>query len=259
MFHCWKDICGLKLPRRVAISENDRLYIYSLWKIGAWLFLQNLLCNFFSVSIYYNLFGSINTLRCGTKRQAYRKLMKNCKCEMKFLLLFSQNRKRSVWSTPVSFRVHVFAEVREHGVGYYAFSTDEETRKEQQERLNRLRQATKAARSRAEDADAERRAALAERLKKVRQRKRLRAGLPLVDKDEEEEEAAEKKAKEEEEERAKSAEAGEGEESQEFGPMPASDEAGEKTLAKKVEQKKPIVRPWDLGKIGVQLGPGTLA
>jgi hypothetical protein len=31
LFHCWKDICGLKLPRRVATSENDRLHIYILW------------------------------------------------------------------------------------------------------------------------------------------------------------------------------------------------------------------------------------
>ncbi len=30
LFHSWKDICGLKLPRRVAKSENDRLHIYSL-------------------------------------------------------------------------------------------------------------------------------------------------------------------------------------------------------------------------------------
>jgi hypothetical protein len=31
LLHCWKDICGLKLPRRVATSENDRLRIYSPW------------------------------------------------------------------------------------------------------------------------------------------------------------------------------------------------------------------------------------
>ena len=131
-------------------------------------------------------------------------------------------------------------------MGYFAYSTDEGTRKAQQERLSQLRKATKAARSKAEDADAERKQALAERLKKVRQRKRLRAGLPLVEKDDEEEEKkdVEPTVKEEEE-------------SEDIGPMPAGVEEKPGGKSKKPEQKKPIVRPWDLGKIGVQLGPGT--
>jgi hypothetical protein len=35
MVHCWKDMCGLKLPRRKATPERDRLHIYSLCIIVA--------------------------------------------------------------------------------------------------------------------------------------------------------------------------------------------------------------------------------
>ncbi|CAG0921335.1 unnamed protein product [Notodromas monacha] len=130
-------------------------------------------------------------------------------------------------------------EVRDHGVGYYAFSTDEATRLLQQQRLDELRRSTKAARSKAVDTAAERKSALEERLRKVRQRKRLRAGLPLTEEDLEDappkpaeiiptkEESVDAEQKEEEE--------GEEKESVE-------------------KKKKKIVRPWDFGKIGVKMG-----
>jgi hypothetical protein len=31
LFHCWIDNFGLKLPSRVAASDNDHLHMYSLW------------------------------------------------------------------------------------------------------------------------------------------------------------------------------------------------------------------------------------
>ncbi|XP_045197619.2 coiled-coil domain-containing protein 174-like isoform X2 [Mercenaria mercenaria] len=69
-------------------------------------------------------------------------------------------------------------EIRTHGVGFYKFDKEESVRQEQMEQLNKLRQETKDERSKSERIKEKRKAALAARLAKVKQRKREKLGLP---------------------------------------------------------------------------------
>lgn len=70
------------------------------------------------------------------------------------------------------------SEARQHGVGYYAFSKDEEERAQQQAALNKLRVETEKEQKRAKDLKAIREQQLAARMKAARNRKRARMGLP---------------------------------------------------------------------------------
>ncbi|PIK42840.1 putative coiled-coil domain-containing protein [Apostichopus japonicus] len=69
-----------------------------------------------------------------------------------------------------------FDEVRTHGVGYFDFAKDEDTRDEQLKTLNYLRDETVDKRSKREELKAKRKAALEARLEKVRQRKKIKMG-----------------------------------------------------------------------------------
>lgn len=69
-------------------------------------------------------------------------------------------------------------EARSHGVGYYGFSKDEETRAQQQEALRKLRQETEEHQKKAQDLRAMREKQMAIRAKAARNRKRIRMGLP---------------------------------------------------------------------------------
>lgn len=68
-------------------------------------------------------------------------------------------------------------EVRTHGVGFYKFDKDEKARQEQMEQLVNLREQTKEERSKSERIKEKRKATLAARLAKVKQRKRQKLGL----------------------------------------------------------------------------------
>lgn len=72
----------------------------------------------------------------------------------------------------------LFDEARTHGVGYYGFSKHEETRKKQQDALNKLRQETKQEQKKSKDLKEMREKQLAARVRAAENRKRARMGLP---------------------------------------------------------------------------------
>ncbi|KAJ2954819.1 hypothetical protein O0L34_g3131 [Tuta absoluta] len=78
----------------------------------------------------------------------------------------------------------LFDEARMHGVGYFAFSTDEKVRREQMEELLSRREETLRAQAAAEAARRRQDDLLAARLRAARARQRLRAGLPPEDPEE---------------------------------------------------------------------------
>nr|XP_046239841.1 coiled-coil domain-containing protein 174 [Scatophagus argus] len=132
-------------------------------------------------------------------------------------------------------------EARELGVGYFAFSQDEENRRKQRETLDMLRDQTMDQRTKREHLKEKRQAILQARLAKVRQRKMKKAKL-----DGAEDEPVEKENEGDE---------GEGEL---IGPSPPPEDLPEISTVKKVEveiqERKdtkpgvPYIREWDRGK-----------
>lgn len=72
-----------------------------------------------------------------------------------------------------------YIEVREHGVGYYSFSTDEKERHRQQAELKKLREQTKTTQMSVQKLKEKRAAQMAIRLKAIKRRKKEKLGLPL--------------------------------------------------------------------------------
>ena len=140
----------------------------------------------------------------------------------------------------------LFDEARSHGAGFYRFSKDEVARTAEREELDTLHEETKKARNEADKNKAKKKAALAERLRKVRDRKRLRMGLPMLPQPEGEEN---------------------GEEGEEVAEKPDDDDEGGsfeqklmlnlKAMREEAEEKererkrRSMVREWDVGKEGV--------
>ncbi|XP_027859443.1 coiled-coil domain-containing protein 174 [Xiphophorus couchianus] len=132
-------------------------------------------------------------------------------------------------------------EARELGVGYFAFSQDQEQRRKQRETLDMLRDQTTDQRTKRERLKEKRQAVLQARLAKVRQRKMKKSKL---DGTEEEEKEEENQVEEEEDEPV--------------GPIPQPDVPPEVSTLKRVEveiQERrdtkpgvPHVREWDRGK-----------
>ncbi|XP_040014381.1 coiled-coil domain-containing protein 174 [Xiphias gladius] len=132
-------------------------------------------------------------------------------------------------------------EARELGVGYFAFSQDEEQRRKQRETLDMLRDQTTDQRSKRERLKEKRQALLQARLAKVRQRKMKKIKLDGTEEEEREEENG-----------------GEEEEGELIGPPPPPEDSPEVSIVKKVEveiQERrdtkpgvPHVREWDRGK-----------
>ncbi|XP_011197097.1 coiled-coil domain-containing protein 174 [Zeugodacus cucurbitae] len=83
-----------------------------------------------------------------------------------------------------------FDEARQHGVGYYTFSTDEEERKKQQKELEDARQSTIEEQNRREQLRAHREKIISERVLAAKNRQRARLGLPPLEKVEENEKYA---------------------------------------------------------------------
>lgn len=128
-------------------------------------------------------------------------------------------------------------EARELGVGYFAFSHDEEERRKQRDTLDMLRDQTTEQRNKRERLKEKRQVLLKARLAKVRQRKMKKAKLDGI---EDEEETKEEPEPEEEE------------------PEPLPEDVPEVSIVKKVEveiQERrdtkpgvPYIREWDRGK-----------
>lgn len=73
----------------------------------------------------------------------------------------------------------MYTEVREHGVGYYTFSTDEKERHRQQAELKKLREQTKSTQISVQKLKEKRASQMAARLKAVKRRKKEKLGLPI--------------------------------------------------------------------------------
>ncbi|XP_058822462.1 coiled-coil domain-containing protein 174 [Topomyia yanbarensis] len=135
----------------------------------------------------------------------------------------------------VTYQDVLFDEARQHGVGYYAFSTDREERTHQQHELDALREATIDAQKEKDDLRKARDKIIADRVKAAKARQRARLGLPP------EEEEPQTEAKDEElydttaEKKRLKAEAKE-------------KKNKEKEEKKRNRERLKHVRPWDEGK-----------
>lgn len=168
--------------------------------------------------------------------------------------------------------MYVRVEVRSHGVGYYAFSKDEEKRSEQLNLLNKLREQvccshthkhtlihtykhthtliqTVNQREKKLKLQEKRKALMAARLAKVRERKQLKQPVTQVEVEPDTTEGTVEEGKEEEEGCGLT-------EVKVFDPIAAmidselshAREKAEKDGGDKAQTKKPYVRPWDKGK-----------
>ncbi|XP_055848396.1 coiled-coil domain-containing protein 174 [Episyrphus balteatus] len=122
-----------------------------------------------------------------------------------------------------------FDEARQHGVGYYAFSTDEEERARQQKELEETRKKTLNEQANKEAQRNYREKIIAERVKAAKNRQRARLGLPPLE-DEEIEDKPAKETKEERKQRKK-------EEKQK--------RRKEKEEQIREEERQSHIRPWD--------------
>ena len=127
----------------------------------------------------------------------------------------------------------LYDEARTHGAAFYRFARNESDRQSQMENLKSLHRETLETRNQVATAKAKREAAMAARLKKVRDKKRLKMGLPALP-DEPEEQQPEVEVEK-------------------------SVMEGLKELREAEEQKmrKSIVREWDVGKDGVEAKEAT--
>lgn len=135
-----------------------------------------------------------------------------------------------------------FDEARQHGVGYYAFSTDEEERKKQQRELEKAREQTLEEQKRREFLKEQREKIIAERVLAAKNRQRARLGLPPLEKEEyskQKEVTEEKPSESKEERRARKKE----------------EKLAKKKLKEEQEREKERlnhIRPWDQNKEGLQ-------
>ncbi len=136
----------------------------------------------------------------------------------------------------------LFDEARTHGAGYYRFSRDEAQRAAEKEELDTMHEETLKARKEADRSKAKRKAALAERLKKVRERKRVRMGLPLKEEEEKDVKAEDENDSEEEKHDERSILEG----------LKAM-----RRLEEEERKKRAPVREWDKGKEGVEKSSTT--
>ncbi|XP_062124673.1 coiled-coil domain-containing protein 174 [Drosophila sulfurigaster albostrigata] len=136
-----------------------------------------------------------------------------------------------------------FDEARTHGVGYYAFSTDEAERKQQQRELEQARKATQSEQKRRDDLRAQRDKIVADRVFAAKNRIRARNGLPPISKEDYEREEQLKK----DEAAAETAER-EREQKQKADKVSAEKAAEE---AEREELRKEHIRDWDRDKSGV--------
>lgn len=90
----------------------------------------------------------------------------------------------------------LFDEVRDHGTGYYKFDRDEDIRAQQIRELKKLSEQTAANRNKVKKDRTSKKSLLKAKLRKIKNKKRAKAGLPLLpeeDSSEDEEETEEKK------------------------------------------------------------------
>ncbi|XP_055906202.1 coiled-coil domain-containing protein 174 [Eupeodes corollae] len=135
-----------------------------------------------------------------------------------------------------------FDEARQHGVGYYAFSTDEEERARQQKELEETRKRTLNEQANKESQRIHREKIIAERVKAAKNRQRARLGLPPLEDEEIKEDEKPKETKEERKLRKKAEK---------------QKRRQEKEEKLREEERQNHVRPWDKKKTGVHSEPDT--
>merc|ERR1711962_326547 len=91
----------------------------------------------------------------------------------------AKEEEENLRKTKLHYREVLYDEARTHGAAFYNFSRDETKRTEELDNLEAMHKETEATRSANDRAKAKRKAVLALRLKRVRDRKRLKMGLPV--------------------------------------------------------------------------------
>ncbi|VVC27943.1 Protein of unknown function DUF4078 [Cinara cedri] len=142
-------------------------------------------------------------------------------------LKWEEEERKLAERTDIHYEDIRFDEVREHGVGYYSFSTDEKERHRQQAELKKLREQTKSTQITVQKLKERRAAQMAARLKAVKRRKKEKLGLPLDSSSEDEAPPAKE-------------------------PSPKVVEDMDAIRAFEKLRKAAHVRPWDHGKDGLK-------
>ncbi|XP_052899948.1 coiled-coil domain-containing protein 174 [Anopheles moucheti] len=150
-----------------------------------------------------------------------------------------QQEEANLEKDSIHYQDVLFDEARLHGVGYYAFSTDQQERNRQRDELDSIRESTLEAQKERETLRNARDKLIADRVKAARARQRARQGLPPVDEDGDEnqtdknstdqlfDQAEEKRARKAEEKQRKKK---------------------EKEERRRERERADHVRPWDEGK-----------
>ncbi|XP_017040149.1 coiled-coil domain-containing protein 174 [Drosophila ficusphila] len=156
---------------------------------------------------------------------------------------WERKEQENVEKPDVHYQDVFFDEARTHGVGYYAFSTDEDERRKQQQELEQARNATTEEQRRRDEMRAKRDSLVADRVLAAKNRIRARNGLPPISKEEYEREERQKK----EESAAEAAQR----EREEQKKKAAIERKKAREEAEKDELRKDHVRDWDKDKPGV--------
>ncbi len=154
---------------------------------------------------------------------------------------WEKEEEQNLTKRNVHYQDVLFDEARTHGAGFYRFSKDESTRHDQQEELNQLHKETEQARASADQEKAKRRNALKARLKKVRDKKRLRMGLPVLESDSDDNDGDADDMKQEEKEKSLEEDVMEN----------LKQLRKEKEEREREAKRRLTVREWDVGKDGV--------
>ncbi|CAF1147153.1 unnamed protein product [Rotaria sp. Silwood1] len=128
-------------------------------------------------------------LKASDKKKSYDRIQSNTtENEIDRVERLHREQMRSKWEsdmeairnkTHLHYQDVLFDEKREHGVGYYNFSTDDKQRAEQMETLNELRTSTKIEQTKFMQEKEKRQLNMAERLNKIRLRKAKEMGINL--------------------------------------------------------------------------------
>ncbi|XP_015903291.2 coiled-coil domain-containing protein 174 isoform X2 [Parasteatoda tepidariorum] len=137
---------------------------------------------------------------------------------------------------PIHYQNVQYNEIRDHGTGYFAFSEEEEKRKEQMEELNSMRQETGEQRLKNERLQKKRRALIQARLTKICERRNIDVSVV--------------KTYTEESETNEDLE-GPKEEKIDLSEIPLP-EIKQETVEDPTVKKGPKIRPWDMGKDNLQ-------
>ncbi|XP_061392797.1 coiled-coil domain-containing protein 174 [Musca vetustissima] len=155
---------------------------------------------------------------------------------------WERKEQENLDKTDVHYQDVFFDEARQHGVGYYAFSTDEAERKKQQKELLKAREKTLEEQERREALRAQREKIIAERVLAAKNRQRARLGLPPLEKEDFEKEKSKEETPEETKEERKARKKAE-----------KLERKRQKEEEERQRERQQHIRPWDQEKDGVKV------